>query len=210
MITMIRTPKLSLQEKSQIKALSTIGYTMKQTSKLNDCRKKGKFYGLRKVAQLAPMKPVGLVALMFTKLQCRECWTSCPQLTQDHEDERFRWVRIFMRCDWEKVTLLRVLKNKPTSSLFRIQMVLTIVTPIGTIYVRNPDTSQSEISTSQCYGTGRLGVCLDEDEHHGLPGFPYLQRLPGFSFTFQQNNAIIYASRSTKTWLKNGDVDTLD
>uniref|UniRef100_A0A1I7X430 HTH_Tnp_Tc3_2 domain-containing protein n=1 Tax=Heterorhabditis bacteriophora TaxID=37862 RepID=A0A1I7X430_HETBA len=26
----------------------------------------------------------------------------CPELTQRHTDERLRWVRIFMRCDWEK------------------------------------------------------------------------------------------------------------
>uniref|UniRef100_A0A1I7X3F0 HTH_Tnp_Tc3_2 domain-containing protein n=1 Tax=Heterorhabditis bacteriophora TaxID=37862 RepID=A0A1I7X3F0_HETBA len=37
----------------------------------------------------------------------------CPQLTQGHSDERLCWARIFMRCDWEKVRLLRVFKNKP-------------------------------------------------------------------------------------------------
>uniref|UniRef100_A0A1I7WEV4 HTH_Tnp_Tc3_2 domain-containing protein n=1 Tax=Heterorhabditis bacteriophora TaxID=37862 RepID=A0A1I7WEV4_HETBA len=42
------------------------------------------------------------------------------KLTQRHTDERLRWVRIFMRCDWEKVRLSRVFKNKPINSLFRI------------------------------------------------------------------------------------------
>uniref|UniRef100_A0A1I7X8Z5 HTH_Tnp_Tc3_2 domain-containing protein n=1 Tax=Heterorhabditis bacteriophora TaxID=37862 RepID=A0A1I7X8Z5_HETBA len=44
----------------------------------------------------------------------------CPQLTQGHKDERLYWVRIFMRCDWEKVLLLRVHKNKPIIHFFRI------------------------------------------------------------------------------------------
>uniref|UniRef100_A0A1I7XLC9 Uncharacterized protein n=1 Tax=Heterorhabditis bacteriophora TaxID=37862 RepID=A0A1I7XLC9_HETBA len=33
----------------------------------------------------------------------RSRMTKCPQLTQGHKDERLRWARIFMRCDWEKV-----------------------------------------------------------------------------------------------------------
>uniref|UniRef100_A0A1I7X1L9 HTH_Tnp_Tc3_1 domain-containing protein n=1 Tax=Heterorhabditis bacteriophora TaxID=37862 RepID=A0A1I7X1L9_HETBA len=37
----------------------------------------------------------------------------CPQLTQRHKDERLHWAKIFMRCNWEKVRLLRVFKNKP-------------------------------------------------------------------------------------------------
>uniref|UniRef100_A0A1I7XJH1 HTH_Tnp_Tc3_2 domain-containing protein n=1 Tax=Heterorhabditis bacteriophora TaxID=37862 RepID=A0A1I7XJH1_HETBA len=33
----------------------------------------------------------------------------CPQLTQRHKDERLCWARIFMRCDWEKIRLSRVI-----------------------------------------------------------------------------------------------------
>uniref|UniRef100_A0A1I7XW27 TLC domain-containing protein n=1 Tax=Heterorhabditis bacteriophora TaxID=37862 RepID=A0A1I7XW27_HETBA len=40
--------------------------------------------------------------------------------------------------------------------------------------------------------------------------FLYLQRFPGVSFTFQQNNATISASRITKTRLKYNDVDTMN
>uniref|UniRef100_A0A1I7XL14 Transposase n=1 Tax=Heterorhabditis bacteriophora TaxID=37862 RepID=A0A1I7XL14_HETBA len=44
-------------------------------------------------------------------------------------------------------------------------------------------------------------------EHHLVSN---LQRYLGVSFTFQRDNATIYASRSTKTWLENHDVDNLD
>uniref|UniRef100_A0A1I7X0C1 HTH_Tnp_Tc3_2 domain-containing protein n=1 Tax=Heterorhabditis bacteriophora TaxID=37862 RepID=A0A1I7X0C1_HETBA len=33
----------------------------------------------------------------------------CPQLTQRHNDERLCWAKIFMRCNWEKARLLRVI-----------------------------------------------------------------------------------------------------
>uniref|UniRef100_A0A1I7XVK7 DDE_3 domain-containing protein n=1 Tax=Heterorhabditis bacteriophora TaxID=37862 RepID=A0A1I7XVK7_HETBA len=39
---------------------------------------------------------------------------------------------------------------------------------------------------------------------------PHLQRFPGVIFTFQQDNATISASRITKTWLQDNNVDTMD
>uniref|UniRef100_A0A1I7WN58 Small ribosomal subunit protein eS28 n=1 Tax=Heterorhabditis bacteriophora TaxID=37862 RepID=A0A1I7WN58_HETBA len=53
-----------------------------------------------------------------------------------------------------------------------------------------------------CYGTGRLGVRLDEDEQHGLPRC--------VTFTFQRDNSTIHASRSIKTWLEDNSVNTPD
>uniref|UniRef100_A0A1I7WCC2 HTH_Tnp_Tc3_1 domain-containing protein n=1 Tax=Heterorhabditis bacteriophora TaxID=37862 RepID=A0A1I7WCC2_HETBA len=50
--------------------------------KLND-REKGKFCGLRRITQSASLESVGLVALMLQNLQCGECWTSVPILS-DH------------------------------------------------------------------------------------------------------------------------------
>uniref|UniRef100_A0A1I7X2S5 DDE_3 domain-containing protein n=1 Tax=Heterorhabditis bacteriophora TaxID=37862 RepID=A0A1I7X2S5_HETBA len=39
---------------------------------------------------------------------------------------------------------------------------------------------------------------------------PYCPAIPGVSFIFQENNATIHASQSTKTWLEYNDVDTMD
>uniref|UniRef100_A0A1I7X5B2 Uncharacterized protein n=1 Tax=Heterorhabditis bacteriophora TaxID=37862 RepID=A0A1I7X5B2_HETBA len=65
-------------------------------------------------------------------------------------------------------------------------------------------------------GLGQFDVCVDEDERHGLKELrghhlvSNLQRSSSVSITFQRDNAISYVSRSTKTWLKDNDVYTLD
>uniref|UniRef100_A0A1I7XUI0 Transmembrane protein n=1 Tax=Heterorhabditis bacteriophora TaxID=37862 RepID=A0A1I7XUI0_HETBA len=107
-----RPPKLSLHGGGQVKALSTVCYTVKQIadviersrkatmncvrhleeygtkkssgppSKLNG-REKGQFCGQRRVARQASMESVRTVTLMLQKLRCGECWTSVPIL-YDH------------------------------------------------------------------------------------------------------------------------------
>uniref|UniRef100_A0A1I7XFV9 HTH_38 domain-containing protein n=1 Tax=Heterorhabditis bacteriophora TaxID=37862 RepID=A0A1I7XFV9_HETBA len=110
-MTMGRTSTLSLHERDQIKALSTVGYTVKQItdvvkrskkaimnflrhqeeygtkkssgrpSKLND-REKKKFCERRRITRSASTKSIGLVALMLQKLPCGECWTSVPNIVR--------------------------------------------------------------------------------------------------------------------------------
>uniref|UniRef100_A0A1I7WEB5 HTH_38 domain-containing protein n=1 Tax=Heterorhabditis bacteriophora TaxID=37862 RepID=A0A1I7WEB5_HETBA len=102
-MTMGRTSTLSLHERDQIKALSTVGYTVKQItdvvkrskkkssgrpSKLND-REKKKFCERRRITRSASTKSIGLVALMLQKLPCGECWTSVPNIRQQISTEQY-------------------------------------------------------------------------------------------------------------------------
>uniref|UniRef100_A0A1I7WLL3 Uncharacterized protein n=1 Tax=Heterorhabditis bacteriophora TaxID=37862 RepID=A0A1I7WLL3_HETBA len=73
-------------------------------------------------------------------------------------------------------------------------MVLMIVTRIGRIYEGTPTLFNSKFRRRKCCGLG----------------FSYLGRLPGISFTFQQDNTTIYTNRSTEIWLEDNDVNVLD
>uniref|UniRef100_A0A1I7X303 HTH_Tnp_Tc3_1 domain-containing protein n=1 Tax=Heterorhabditis bacteriophora TaxID=37862 RepID=A0A1I7X303_HETBA len=119
-----RASTLSLHERDQIKVLSTAGYTMKRiadvnserTDKLNN-RKKDNFSDsvneIRGTCGIDTSETT--VWRMLDKYPniVRSRMKKCPQLTQRHKDERLCWAKIFMRCGWEKVRLLRVFKNKP-------------------------------------------------------------------------------------------------
>uniref|UniRef100_A0A1I7XSU7 HTH_7 domain-containing protein n=1 Tax=Heterorhabditis bacteriophora TaxID=37862 RepID=A0A1I7XSU7_HETBA len=79
-----RAPTPSLHERSQIKALSTAGYSLKQIADVVKCSRKatekflrlqeeyGQFCGQRQIARLASTEFVGLVASMLQKLRCGE------------------------------------------------------------------------------------------------------------------------------------------
>uniref|UniRef100_A0A1I7XNV5 DDE_3 domain-containing protein n=1 Tax=Heterorhabditis bacteriophora TaxID=37862 RepID=A0A1I7XNV5_HETBA len=155
----------------------------------------------------------------------------CPQLTQGQEDERLCWARIFMRCDWEKIRLLRFFEIISLSkSLFRIEIILSDKKKFNLdgsnvchSYWRDlckiSDTFQLEISVeevlwfearSDLWDLLTTIISTDYQDICGHRLVPYFPVYAGVNFIFQRNNLIIYASRSTKTRLKNNKVDTMN
>uniref|UniRef100_A0A1I7WRY4 HTH_38 domain-containing protein n=2 Tax=Heterorhabditis bacteriophora TaxID=37862 RepID=A0A1I7WRY4_HETBA len=126
-------PTLSLHERGQIKALSTAGCTLKQIADIIKRSKKAitnflrlqKEYGTtnsgrsRNIVGIHRTCGIDASKTMVWRIldKCltivRSRMKKCPQLTQGHNGERLCWARIFMRCDWENVRLLRIFKNKP-------------------------------------------------------------------------------------------------
>uniref|UniRef100_A0A1I7WBM5 DDE_3 domain-containing protein n=1 Tax=Heterorhabditis bacteriophora TaxID=37862 RepID=A0A1I7WBM5_HETBA len=142
--------------------------------------KKGKFCVQRRITRSASMK-------------------SCPQVIQEHKDERLCWAKIFMRCNWEKVFNLdgpdgchsywRNLRKEPRHCSTRnfgggSLMIWGTFSAMGLVDLAFVSTKMNS--------TGYQDACA-----HYL--VPYLQRFPDVSFTLQQNNATIHASRNTKT-----------
>uniref|UniRef100_A0A1I7WF67 HTH_Tnp_Tc3_2 domain-containing protein n=1 Tax=Heterorhabditis bacteriophora TaxID=37862 RepID=A0A1I7WF67_HETBA len=118
-----RASTLSLHERGQIKVLSTTGYTVKQIadvlkrfrkssgrpSKLNDCEK-------RTILRTASNRMTSIVGIRRTcgiGASKTTVWRMLDKCSNNHKDARHHWARIFMRCNWEKVRILRFFKNKP-------------------------------------------------------------------------------------------------
>uniref|UniRef100_A0A1I7W8C6 DDE_3 domain-containing protein n=1 Tax=Heterorhabditis bacteriophora TaxID=37862 RepID=A0A1I7W8C6_HETBA len=96
-------------------------------------------------------------------------------------------------------------------------MVLMIVTRIGRIYVRNSGIFNSKFRVMVWGAFSAMGLVdmafINRADYQDVLGHclvSYLLRFPGVSFTFEQDNVTIHASRSTKTWLQDNSVDTMD
>uniref|UniRef100_A0A1I7XCA0 DDE_3 domain-containing protein n=1 Tax=Heterorhabditis bacteriophora TaxID=37862 RepID=A0A1I7XCA0_HETBA len=123
----------------------------------------------------------------------------CPQLTQEYKAERLHWARIPMRCDWEKIQLLRV--------IFSDEKKFNLDVPDGChSYWRDLCKEPWHFSTRNfgggslmCNGTSRLGVRLDEDEQRGV------------SECLRISSSLVSpAMCRTKTGLEDNDVPTMD
>uniref|UniRef100_A0A1I7WMY7 HTH_Tnp_Tc3_1 domain-containing protein n=1 Tax=Heterorhabditis bacteriophora TaxID=37862 RepID=A0A1I7WMY7_HETBA len=134
-----RASILSLHDRSQIKALSTVGYTVKRIADVVKCSRKAIINFLRHQEEYGAKKSSGRPGNLN---------------------------------DLEKREILRTTSSS-TISINEIRRTCDI-----------------DASKTTRNGTDRLGVCV--------------------SFTFQQENATIHTSRSTKTWLEDIDVDTID
>uniref|UniRef100_A0A1I7XBN7 HTH_38 domain-containing protein n=1 Tax=Heterorhabditis bacteriophora TaxID=37862 RepID=A0A1I7XBN7_HETBA len=128
---------LSIHERYQIKALSTAGYTVKRIADvvkrsrnaiMNFLRHQEE-YGTKKSSGRSSKTTniVGIRRTCDTDASESTVWRmldkrpnivrsrmkKCPQLAQEYNGERHCWARIFMRCNWKKIRLSRVFKNKP-------------------------------------------------------------------------------------------------
>uniref|UniRef100_A0A1I7XGL8 HTH_Tnp_Tc3_1 domain-containing protein n=1 Tax=Heterorhabditis bacteriophora TaxID=37862 RepID=A0A1I7XGL8_HETBA len=107
-----RASTLSLDERGQIKVLSTTGYTVKQIADVIKRSRKALMNFLRLQRNSADSiteirGTCGIDATESTAWRIldkrpntvRSRMKKCPQLAQAYNGERLCWARIFMRCD---------------------------------------------------------------------------------------------------------------
>uniref|UniRef100_A0A1I7XQ78 HTH_38 domain-containing protein n=1 Tax=Heterorhabditis bacteriophora TaxID=37862 RepID=A0A1I7XQ78_HETBA len=224
---MCRASTLSLHERGRIKVLSTTGYTVKQIadvvkrskesimnflplreeydtkkgsgrpSKLNDREKREilrtasnstiSINEIRRACGIDASKTTVWRMLDKCPNIVRSRMKKCSQLTQGNKDERLCWL-IF--SEEKKFSLdgpddchsyWRYLNKEPRHFL-----------------TRNFSRGSIDLRRVQRYSTDRLGVYADEDQQRGLPEYLRTSISPA-SRTFLN---------STKTWLKDNDVNT--
>uniref|UniRef100_A0A1I7WV67 DDE_Tnp_1_7 domain-containing protein n=1 Tax=Heterorhabditis bacteriophora TaxID=37862 RepID=A0A1I7WV67_HETBA len=195
----------------EVKPLSTAGYTVKQIADVVKRSRKANINSLRHRQEYGSKKcsrqPASNNTINISEVR-RICGsgasesTMCripnkclnivqsrmkkfPQLIQGDKHKRVRWSRMFMGCDWGKV-------------IFSDKMKFNLGRPDGRHSYWSDLAFSSVVLANLAFVSKKMNSMVYQDVlGHRL--VLYIECFPITSFTFQQDNATIRASRSTKT-----------